>query len=366
METKDTTVTLPARKLSPLGLRKSRKIAASLRVWMKWLDRKFGGRGNTTHYRKAVTDFMRINRVTMFRNLRSHQIDRYIEAKLNEHDYTSESMKKRVKWIMQFFGWACRRNRIPNPLADFSWENCPFHGHRERVRPRRALTSAEWEWLWKVTLEKNIRRRKLTAEDRVLLYRTVIQTGFRAVECSRLRVMDLHFLPDRPHVAALHLPGKAVRGLTSRRTKNGKPAVQYIQIELANDLRAMVRRRESGWSELLRKPDNPLFRASRNAWRRIAESVTADLRDARAEYVADQARKGLPSDPNFLAVKNLDGENIDFHALRHTTATWMAEERVDPGSVREVMRHQTAAMTEHYTHLSAQLKIDAVMRLKGV
>lgn len=342
-----------------------RKIEPAFAAWMKWLERKFG-HGNVSPYRRAIEDFIRINRLVRFSGLRSSQIDRYIEVKLQEYDYTREVMKKQVSWILRFFRWACRRHRIANPFADFAWEDCPFAGHSDRVRPRRALKAAEWEWLKATTLAQGIRRRYLSAEDRVLIYRTVIQTGFRAVECSRLRVMDLRFPMGPTGPATLSLPGLPVHGKSRRRTKNAKPAIQYLQPGLAQDLLAMVRRRESGWSEILRKHSNPLFRASRTAWRRIGESVRADLEAAREAYLAHQQANNLAVDPDFLAVANIDGERVDFHALRHTSATWMTEESVDQRTVKSVMRHGSEKMTEHYTHLSAQMKIDAVMRLKGV
>lgn len=352
-----------SKKRSPQ--QQSRKIEPAFRAWMKWLERKFG-HSQVSPYRRAIEEFIRINRLVRFSGLRSSQIDRYIETKLREYDYTQEVMKKRVSWILRFFRWACRRNRVRNPFADFAWEDCPFAGHSDRVRPRRALKAEEWEWLKTVTLAQGKRWRYLSAEVRVLVYRAVIQTGLRSVECSRLRVMDLRFPMGPTGPATLSLPGVPVHGKSRRRTKNAKPAVQYIQPDLAQDLLAMVRQRESGWSELLRRPSNPLFKASRTAWRRFGEAIRADIEAARAVYLAHQQANNLAVDPDFLAVANIDGERVDFHALRHTSATWMTEESVDQRTVKAVMRHGSEKMTEHYTHLSAQLKIDAVMRLKGV
>jgi integrase len=41
-------------------------------------------------------------------------------------------------------------------------------------------------------------------------------------------------------------------------------------------------------------------------------------------------------------------ERIDFHALRHTFATWLAMQGVSLYDIMQLMGHQSLAMTERY------------------
>jgi integrase len=45
-------------------------------------------------------------------------------------------------------------------------------------------------------------------------------------------------------------------------------------------------------------------------------------------------------------------QKVVFHTLRHTFASWLAEQSVDLYSVKELMGHGTLAMTERYSHHS--------------
>lgn len=44
-------------------------------------------------------------------------------------------------------------------------------------------------------------------------------------------------------------------------------------------------------------------------------------------------------------------EEIHFHSLRHTCASWLAEAGVDLKVIQEVMRHSNIRQTMRYAHL---------------
>jgi len=70
----------------------------------------------------------------------------------------------------------------------------------------------------------------------------------------------------------------------------------------------------------------------------------------------------LPLD--FLAGTNHEGENIDFHALRHTYGAWLTMTGSHPKVVQTAMRHSSITLTmDTYGHLFPGQEADAVVRL---
>ena len=66
-----------------------------------------------------------------------------------------------------------------------------------------------------------------------------------------------------------------------------------------------------------------------------------------------------------LKATNSEGEKIDFHALRHTTATWLIERGADIKTVQSVMRHSTIKLTmDLYGHLYPGSEAAAVSKLR--
>jgi integrase len=70
------------------------------------------------------------------------------------------------------------------------------------------------------------------------------------------------------------------------------------------------------------------------------------------------AKKTVPS-----ALRAAQIENFRFHDLRHTFASRLAMEGVDPMTIRELMGHKSMAMTLRYSHLSPGHRRTAIERL---
>ena len=53
-----------------------------------------------------------------------------------------------------------------------------------------------------------------------------------------------------------------------------------------------------------------------------------------------------------------------FHTLRHTFASWLVMQGIDLFTVKELLGHQTIAMTERYAHLAPDAMRGAVSAIE--
>ncbi|MFM2096440.1 MAG: hypothetical protein RIS70_3564 [Planctomycetota bacterium] len=95
--------------------------------------------------------------------------------------------------------------------------------------------------------------------------------------------------------------------------------------------------------------------------------LKADLADARQAWL-DEASG--PSDrrmrerADFLSVRNHAGQQLDFHALRHTCGAWLALAGNHPKVIQSVLRHSTITLKmETYGHLFPGQEADAIASL---
>src|SRR5471030_2007639 len=72
-------------------------------------------------------------------------------------------------------------------------------------------------------------RNEMNPLERVALYATAIQTGLRSAELRSLTKADLFLASEKPYVRC-----------RADDTKNGQEARQYVQAELATELRRIV------------------------------------------------------------------------------------------------------------------------------
>jgi len=138
-------------------------------------------------------------------------------------------------------------------------------------------------------------------KERGLIYRTLVLTGLRRGELAAMTWGDLA------------LDG-AESWLTVRASvaKSGAEATIPLRSDLADDLRA--------WRKDLGKP-KPTARVF---------TVPTDL------------VRILKRD---LEAAGIDGTGVDVHALRHTTATFLAKAGVAPRTAQEIMRHSDIRLT---------------------
>ncbi len=170
----------------------------------------------------------------------------------------------------------------------------------ERRYPRRPLTLDEARKLLDAT--------GASSPSRSLLYRFAIETGLRSKELRALTAVSFDFDAGEVTVASAY-------------TKNRTEARLPLRPETAALLRDHLRTRLPGASAF----DVP----ARTTLSRVLK------RDLAAAGVAVETEAG----------------RLNFHALRHTTGSWLAAAGVHPRIIQRILRHGTISMTmDRYTH----------------
>ena len=224
-----------------------------------------------------------------------------------------------------FSKWCVQTGRLgSDPLA---YIKKPSPKQDRRLR-RRMLLPKEWSWLKEATIN-GPELGGMTGDERCLLYRVAIETGLRANELKSLTKGKLH----RGYIL-----------VPASLTKNKKQAKQHISDGLDSDLCRLSSRKTAA---------TPLF--SIRDLNRLSDVLRADLADAKRAYVAAGRNAGEKierAEDSFLAVCNDEGEEITFHALRHTCGAWLALDGQPVKLIQEVMRHSTVELTiGTYGHL---------------
>ena len=269
-------------------------------------------------------------------------VNRYA-GKLRDDGRSARTIQSHLTAIKSFSKWLADHHKLPrNPLASVKKPN----PKADRRRERRMLLPEEWRWLETAT-ETGPERYGITGGERLLLYRTAIQSGLRSNELRSLTRGSLYLESDPPYITC-----------KAGSTKNRRDARQYIQPELAAALKAHI---------ATKAPKAPVFAMPHAT--NVASMLKDDLDAARKQWL-DKA-KDAPQEyaqrqqSDFLADANHEGEVIDFHSLRHTCGAWLAMTGAHPKVVQQVMRHQSITLTmDTYGHLFPGQEADAVARLR--
>jgi integrase len=199
-----------------------------------------------------------------------------------------------------FLRWLAKHGRMPKDHPCLAVE--PVDAGQDVRRARRELTLAELLAVFESAANSPASFRGLTGRDRYHLYLTACGTGFRVQELAALTPESFR-LDGRPPTATV----------PARRSKNRKVSTQPLPSNVAAALREHLDGRPVGvrlWP--------------RTWWRRAAEMLQIDLEAAGVAY----------------AVPGPDGTPLyaDFHALRHTFITYLAEAGVSVKHAQELAR----------------------------
>jgi len=262
-----------------------------------------------------------------------------VVAEMQAEDKAARTIQGRVVAMKAFTKWLTDHDKLAHdPLRSVKRPSTKT----DRRRRRRMLLPTEWPYLKAATL-KSGPRNGISPIERITLYETAIQTGLRSAELRSLKKVDLFLAGDKPYIRC-----------RAENTKNGNVAKQYIEKNLAEDLRRLTANKTPGASVFV-MPD-PLY---------VARTLREDLDAARKAWLAeakhdDETRKKR-EESDFLAVTNEQGESLDFHSLRHTTGAWLALKGVHVGVIKTVMRHSSITLTmDTYGHLLPDQHSEAI------
>ena len=268
-------------------------------------------------------------------NINEADVNRYA-VKLREGHTGAYRAFLYLTSIKGFTHWLAHGKLPTDPLA-----NVKKPSPRREMR-RRMLLPAEWRELRKTTLVEGKECHSLTATERVLLYATAIQTGYRHNELRSLTRSNYFLDGDGPFITC-----------TDANTKNRKSAKQYIKPELARELQANLDKR----GQVFCLP-NEMY---------VVPMLLADVAAARAawlEEAKDDAERAQREASDFLLPTNHAGEVLHFHSFRHSTGAWLALAGCHPKTIQTVMRHSNITLTmDLYGHLFPGQVADAIRKL---
>jgi len=271
-------------------------------------------------------------------------VNRYA-GKLRDEGRAARTIQSHLTAIKGFVKWLTENHKLSrDPLTSVKKPN----PKSDRRRERRMLLPDEWRRLETATRGGTVRY-GMTGEERVLLYLTAIQTGLRSNELRSLTRGRVYFDADPPYIVC-----------KAGSTKNRRDARQYIQPELAADLKSHI---------TTKAPKAPVFNLPHES--NLARMLRDDLAGARKEWIKeakdDPQEYAQREQRDFLVDVNHEGEVFDFHCLRHTCGAWLAMTGAHPKVVQQVMRHQSITLTmDTYGHLFPGQEADAVGQMRDM
>ena len=239
----------------------------------------------------------------------------YIKSMKNSRDLSQRTYNSYLKAGKQFCKWMVQDQRASeSPLLHLKCETIT-----ERRRKRRPLEPDEIRKLLETT-EAGPKRFGMTGHERAILYRLAVETGLRANELRRLKVLSFDFNDYTVVVEA-------------KTSKNKKCSTLPLRPDTAEELKGFVRGKLPN-AQVFKVPEKP------------AKMLKPDLADAGIDYIDES------------------GLYADFHSLRHTTGSLLAASGVHPKVAQSIMRHSDINLTMSiYTHTLRGQEAEAVKNL---
>jgi integrase len=226
-----------------------------------------------------------------------------IQRSIGDLQISEQTRKHYIRALKQFSKWLHHGGRTSADMLS----RLDMSAVNETVRDRRALTTQEAARLLQAAKGSDIEYQGISGYERYLIYSLALSTGLRANEIRTLTVSDFNFI------------GHTVT-IKPRNEKNRKGTTLPIQAELSEEIRLFTANKLPAAKAL-------------NVPARTADMLKPDLKDAGIEYQTDAGF-------------------ADFHSLRHTFGTALAQAGVTPQVSQRLMRHSDPRLTQNlYTHL---------------
>lgn len=244
--------------------------------------------------------------MTRWTQITGNVVIRALDGLQLERDLSAQSFNFYLQAVKSFAAWMVRERRATeSPVQHLRGRNVRV----DRRHDRRALAPHEVHALLKAAAAGPARY-GVPGPDRALLYRIALETGLRSAELRSL------------HVSSFVLDGRPTVTVAAGYSKRRREDVLPLRTELAEALKTHFQDRLPS-AKALHMP--------------TSQSVPKMLR-------ADLEAAGIP-------YRDDSGRVVDFHALRHTFITRLAESGVHPSTAQKLARHSTIALTlDRYTH----------------
>ncbi|MCH8854074.1 MAG: tyrosine-type recombinase/integrase, partial [Planctomycetes bacterium] len=231
-----------------------------------------------------------------------------------------------LRAIKAFCQWLVKDGRFPdNPMAHVQGGN----PNRDRRHDRRSLETGELILLLGHTRSAP-KHHGMSGPERAMVYELAVESGLRVREIESLTPASFHLGDDPPTVT-----------VSAAYSKHQREDIQPIRPEFAQSLREFLADREDGES---------LFSFSGKA----ARMIRMDLASARESWLAEAGTEQAREDrqrSDFLAYRDHSNRVADFHSLRHTFISNLANGGVHPKDAQSLARHSTITLTmDRYTH----------------
>ncbi len=254
--------------------------------------------------------------LTSFKRLTDINEDRVLDALKKIKG--KQTRNHYLQAVRQFVYWAIAKRRLKDdPLLGLEAENVKTDPNR---KTRRALTIEEVDAVLRATMLSTKVVRKLTGQDRCILYLVAATTGLRASELQSLRPCDFVLEGDAPAILLAAADDKARRGAE-------QPLPPAIVSELQRYLAG-------------KKPGEKVWPSSwpEKAWKMVRE-------DLQAAGIAHKTSEGC----------------FDFHGWRHTYISLLAATGLQPKMVQDLARHTDIRLTmSRYAHTQREQRSQAI------
>ena len=255
-----------------------------------------------------------------YSEINSERVQEFLADLRQVHGVSVQTSNFYLTHIKSFCQWMCREGRASsNPLKHLTGMNVAV----DRRHDRRALTTDEARKLLHAAA-CGPQRQGTPGPQRALIYRIALETGLRLNELRSLRKVDFDLKVKSPSVTVRAAYAKNHRADTLPLRKD---TAELIRDHLATKM-----------------PTAQAF--SIRQWIRAGDMIRADLQEA-----------GIP-------YRDASDRVVDFHALRHTFVTNMANAGVHPRLAQKLARHSTITLTmDRYTHTVQEQEMVAISKL---
>lgn len=284
--------------------------------WLRRLETSRKSESSQVAYRVAIDDLLDWSEPRRRSVFEEATIVDYLSAYQQRAHPAPATYYRRFLLLRRFIGWVCRRTGAPDPFRDLDPPPKPRQ-ERDWLTPdefRRILDAAGRP-------ERNLPG---LAERDPLVLLTLVLTGLRRSELCALDWRDLDLESRKP-------------SLLVRSGKGGKSRRQPIPPSLARQMQRLA-------NAQCPEPTNPVFCGLQG--RRLQQTILADIIGRAAK------RAGIE-------------KHVTAHTLRHTSATWLRQERGDTRLVAEYLGHADLSTVARYAHVDRDELFEAAGPTRG-